>query len=290
MRPGKGEIFINLVGRAATNRAHGRARRSPRSPRAVNTAPVGLCGLLIQIDPGPRRDRRGEGVEVGTKAGSGRADGDHVRAAGADHDLIGGVDRLGHDGLVARPGEALQRAVEAALGPGHDDDVVGGAGLAGAPRDPRRDRLAQPPDSRWSARNRCRWRNESTVASMTGGGRRLVGIADGQEDDVVARPHAGASPRCGSTRRRRPAGDAVDQRREAHAAVQLNSRAAAPAGRRRSLAPIQAAVRADLDQFDRAPGRLLDEMVAVCRARFAKVSRRQARRARKTDVSGSHWW
>ena len=48
MRPGKGEVFVNLVGKQpqiVARQSFGDASISS----AVNTAPVGLCGLLIQM-------------------------------------------------------------------------------------------------------------------------------------------------------------------------------------------------------------------------------------------------
>ena len=129
---------------AATGRAAGTARQWPRSRLGVNTAPVGLCGLLIQIDPGARGDRRRQRVDIGVKSPvRPQRHGHHAGAAGADHRLVGGVDRLGHDDLVARPGEALHGAVKPALGARHDRDIVGGARPPAAARHPRRDRRAQ---------------------------------------------------------------------------------------------------------------------------------------------------
>ena len=142
--------------------------------------------------------------------------GDHARAAGADDPFIGRVDRLGDDDLVTRAGEALQCAIEPALGPRHDGDVVNTARLPGAPRDPRRDRLAH----RRIAENR---RITGAVPAQRRHGRLddrfgrfLIGVADGQEDDVLAGiaalcgfvmdgPGAGAVP-----------GDPLDERRIAH--------------------------------------------------------------------------
>jgi hypothetical protein len=64
----------------------------------------------------------------------------HLRPARRNHPLVSGVDRLGNDDLVVRSDQGLQRAIKPALGARGDHDVVGGAGLAGAARETRRDR------------------------------------------------------------------------------------------------------------------------------------------------------
>ena len=145
--------------------------------------------------------------------------GNHPRAAGADDALVSGIDRLAHADLVTRPGEALHRGIEAALGAGHDRDVVGGAGLAAAPRHARRDRFAQRriADRRGVAGAAIAQCRDGRVDHRLG--RLLVGIADRQKDDVLAgflpaprlsmdRPGGGAAP-----------GNALDQRREPHHAT-----------------------------------------------------------------------
>ena len=138
-------------------------------------------------------------------------------AARADHRLVGVVDRLGHDHLVAGAGEAMQCAKDPALGAGRHDDIVGAARAPGAPLEARRDRLphARVADNRGVSGAMPAQRLDRRVDDRLG--RRLVGIADGQKDDVLARvaqprrldvnaPGAGA-----------PARDAIDQRREPHA-------------------------------------------------------------------------
>ncbi len=91
--------------------------------------------------------------------------GHHRGAGGADHPLIGRVDRLGHDDLVAGAGEALHRAIEAALRAGHEDDIVGGAALARPRGMARRDRRPQRRLADKDARNSVRpARNAATVA------------------------------------------------------------------------------------------------------------------------------
>jgi hypothetical protein len=48
MRPSKGEVLINLVGDGQRSCSR-HSSAMPAISSAVNTAPVGLCGLLIQI-------------------------------------------------------------------------------------------------------------------------------------------------------------------------------------------------------------------------------------------------
>ena len=62
---------------------------------------------------------------------------------GTDHALVGGIDRLRHDDLIAGAGEAQQCAEQPALRTWRDDDVLGRTGPAGSPRVTFRDRLAQ---------------------------------------------------------------------------------------------------------------------------------------------------
>ena len=66
---------------------------------------------------------------------------DELGTARPDDRLIGRIHRLGHDHLVARPGEALDGEIEAGLRPGHDDDIIGRARAPGAFCEPGGDRF-----------------------------------------------------------------------------------------------------------------------------------------------------
>jgi hypothetical protein len=118
-----------------------------RDPLHLGAAKDCTGRVVRAIDPDdarPRRDRTSKRVEVGMKTGLGpQGKRHHLRAARADDGLVGRVDRLADNDLVAWAGEALHRAIDTTLRPGHDRDIIGRAGLAAAPRDARRDRLAQ---------------------------------------------------------------------------------------------------------------------------------------------------
>ena len=47
-----------------------------------------------------------------------------LRAARADDGLVGRVDRLADNDLVTWAGEALHRAIDTTLRPGHDRDII----------------------------------------------------------------------------------------------------------------------------------------------------------------------
>ena len=224
MRAGKGEILVDLV-RQQPEIVRAAQRGNRLDLRAGKDRARRIVRAVDPQHPGLRRDRAGKRVEIGMEAAF-RAQGkrDHSRAAGADDTLVSGINRLADDDLVTRPGEALHRTVEAALGARHDRDVVGCARLPAAPRHPRRDRF---PQCRIADRRRI-----SGAAIAHGadhrldryGRRLLVGIADRQKDDVLARlltppcldmdvPGSGAS-----------AGNAPDERRKTHRAASVNTR------------------------------------------------------------------
>ena len=74
---------------------------------AVNTAPVGLCGLLIQMTRVRGVIACANAREIGMKSAlRPERDVDQRRPARAADGLVGGVHRLRHDDLVARPGQA----------------------------------------------------------------------------------------------------------------------------------------------------------------------------------------
>src|SRR5262249_6634850 len=137
MRPRKSEVFVDFV------------RQQPEIVLAAqggdrldfSTAEDGAGRVVRTVDPddsGLWRDRAGKSVEIGAKATfRPQRKGDHACAGRTDDTLISRVDRLADNDLVAGAREALHRAIEAALRAGHDGDIVGGAGLATAPRDPR---------------------------------------------------------------------------------------------------------------------------------------------------------
>ena len=159
----------------------------PAISSAVNTTPGRVVRAVDPDDPRARRDGGGDRVEVGVKAPVGaQRHGHQARAARADHRRVGVVDRLGHDHLVAGPGEALQSAEEAALGAGRDDDILGAAGLPGSPLEARRDRLphTRVADNRGIAGAMPAQRFDRRFDHRLR--RRLVGIADGQDDDILA--------------------------------------------------------------------------------------------------------
>ncbi len=154
---------------------------------AVNTAPVGLCGELIQTTLGARRDRGRERFEIGVKPPIGaERDGHHARAARADDALVGGVDRFGDDDFVAGPRQALQCAINPALRTRDHDDIVGRAWAPGPPCVTSGDRFAQRgiTDGRrvpGAVLAQCRDRRLDQRLR-----RRLIGVADGQKDHVGA--------------------------------------------------------------------------------------------------------
>src|SRR5262245_32121121 len=92
--------------------------------------------VMRAVDPDdarPRRDRTSKRVEVGMKTGLGpQGKRHHLRAARADDGFVGRVDRLADDDLVTWAGEALYRAIDTTLRPGHDRDIVRRARLAAA--------------------------------------------------------------------------------------------------------------------------------------------------------------
>jgi hypothetical protein len=143
MRPREGEVFVDFVG---------------NQPQIAPAADFGDAGDLFVREHGPgrvvraidpnnpraRRDRAGDAVEIGMKAALGRERHRHdLGTARGDDTLVGGVERLGHDNLVAGAGDALQCAIKPALGARRRDDILGGAGLAGAIGEALGDRRAQ---------------------------------------------------------------------------------------------------------------------------------------------------
>ena len=216
MRPSEGEVLIDLVG---------------EQPQIALPAQLGDAGDLLggehgpgrivrAVDPneaGARRHRAGEAVEVRMKTPLGpERHIHHMGAARPNYPLIGSIDRLGQNHLVAGSRETVQRAEEAALGPRCQDDVLGAARAAGAPLEPRGDGRAhlRVADDRRVPGAVSPQRLDGRADDRLGGS--LVGIADGQKDHVVSGVAAAYAllvnaPSFGSLAR-----DPVDKRRETH--------------------------------------------------------------------------
>src|SRR6516164_7167997 len=216
MRPGEGEVFIDLV---------------RQEPQIVLPAQRGNAGDLVggeygtgrimrAVDPDDARSwrhRAGETVEVGVKTFLGaQRHIHHARTARPDDTGIGTIDRLRQDHLIAGSGEAVDRAKKPALGSGCQDDIVGAARLAGASMHPLSDsradlRIADDRRIAGAVAPQCLDRR---VEDGCGGC--LVGIADSQKDHLVTGLAAAHSFRVNVPGPGLFARDAVDKWRETH--------------------------------------------------------------------------
>ena len=216
MRPCEGKVFVDLVG---------------DEPQIVLPAQLGDAGDLVggehgagwivrAVDPdnpGSRRHRAGESVEIGMKTLVGaQRHIDHACPARPDDPGIGAVDWLGQDHLVTGSGEAVERAKEAALGSRRQDDIVGTARTAGALLRPCGDccaHLGIADDRRvaGAVAPQCLDRRVDN-----GFGCRLVGVANRQKDHIVTGLAAAHALRVNTPSSGFFTRDAVDKRRETH--------------------------------------------------------------------------
>ncbi len=216
MRPGEGEILIDLVGEQPEIVAPGE-RCDGLDLRAGEDGAGRVVRAVEPQHARPRRHPPRQRREIGMEAGLGQQRHGHQRrAGGAGHGLISGIGRLEGDDLVAGPGDAVQCSIESGLGSRHDRHILGGGCRAGAALYPGGDGGAQ----RGQADDR---RIAGFVALQRGHGgrdhrlgRALVGIADGQQQHVAAFGALALGVEMHAPGPGAAAGDAADQWRELH--------------------------------------------------------------------------